>query len=380
MMRLLLLLLLLVAIVQLCFFVVSNKSIMKRLHISPVLGTMSFSAQTNKDTATAMMESFAKNGFQLIDTASMYCNGETEILIGNIFLERPNLRKLLTLHTKANPFTPQNGFTLSPESINRQLSSSLTSLGCMSVGLYYLHAPDVNNSLQNILATIQDAYTAGKFVQFGLSNYASWEVVFIYYYMKERGWIIPTIYQGMYNAITREVEADLLPALKRLNMSFYAYNPLAGGMLSGKHTKASAEKLEEGRFNKDSFWGQKYRERYMQDVQFDAVAVVQAACDRADISLSNASLRWLIHHSNLSAHRGDAVIIGASRMEHYLDNIVPFESTSADGKVCEEAAENRNVSGPLPSSILDAFEAAWQIIKAAGACPRYSRGVSKWEE
>jgi aryl-alcohol dehydrogenase-like predicted oxidoreductase len=121
----------------------------------------------------------------------------------------------------------------------------------------------VNNSLQSTLATIQEAYSEGKLVQFGLSNYATWEVVFIYYYMKERGWVLPTVYQGMYNAITREVEADLLPALKRLNISFYAYNPLAGGMLSGKHTKASAAKLDEGRFNKDSFWGQKYRERYI---------------------------------------------------------------------------------------------------------------------
>lgn len=361
---------------------------MKRLQISPVLGTMSFSAQTNKETAAAMMESFAKSGFRLIDTASMYCNGETEKLIGNIFLERPNLWKELALHTKANPFTPKNGFTLSSESINRQLSSSLTSLGCNSVGLYYLHAPDVNNSLQSTLATIQEAYYAGKFAQFGLSNYATWEVVFIYYYMKERGWVLPTVYQGMYNAITREVEADLLPALKRLNISFYAYNPLAGGMLSGKHTKTSAAKLDEGRFNKDSFWGQKYRERYMQDIQFDAVAIVQAACDQAGISLSNASLRWLIHHSNLSPHRADAIIIGASRLEHYHDNIIPFEGMNVDGvdgKVCEKAdgeedGKKKNSTGSLPSSIVGAFDAAWQMVKDAGVCPPYSRGVSKWDE
>lgn len=107
----------------------------------------------------------------------------------------------------------------------------------------------MNNSLQETLSTIQDAYRSGKFKFFGLSNFSTWEVVFIYYFMKERGWITPTVYQGMYNGITRAVEADLFPALMRLNIAFYAYNPLAGGMLSGKHSRSSVESLNEGRSN-----------------------------------------------------------------------------------------------------------------------------------
>lgn len=179
--------------------------------------------------------------------------------------------------------------------------------------------------------------------------------------MKERGWITPSVYQGMYNGITRKVEPDLFPALERLNMSFYAYNPLAGGLLTGKYTRESAAEVTEGRFNAQSFWGRKYRERYMQDVQFDALEVIREACAREGVTMANASLRWLIHHSQLRAEKGDAVIVGASTAPHFEMNIVPFLE-----------------SCPLPASVVDAFDRAWEMIEVAGACPPYSRGVSKW--
>ena len=206
-----------------------------------------------------------------VDTASMYQSGNTELLLGSIFSEDQLLRSRINVASKANPFNPEKGNTLSRESILKQLSTSLTSLQTDDVDLYYLHAPDVNNSLKDSLAVIQEEYEKGKiaycfnycydtnniilikgkFKRFGLSNFATWEVVFIYYYMKERGWIVPTVYQGntslscsflylsvrtlqfqyseclgMYNGITRVVETELFPALDRLGISFYCYNPL----------------------------------------------------------------------------------------------------------------------------------------------------------
>lgn len=112
----------------------------------------------------------------------------------------------------------------------------------------------------------------------------------------------------------------------------------------------------------------------MQDVQFDAVELVQAACAKEGIALSNASLRWLIHHSQLSASKGDAVIIGASKLSHYQSNIIPFLVDEAKEPTSCEAKEK----GKLPVSIVEAFDRAWELIRNAGACPPYSRGVSKW--
>ena len=71
----------------------------------------------------------------------------------------------------------------------------------------------------------QTLYEQGLFRELGLSNYAAWQVVQIFYICKARGWVAPSIYQGMYNAITRDVERELLPALKSLGIRFYVSAP-----------------------------------------------------------------------------------------------------------------------------------------------------------
>ena len=72
----------------------------------------------------------------------------------------------------------------------------------------------------------QFSFAEGKFKEFGLSNYASWEVADIYHICKRNGWVLSTVYQGMYNAITRMVEGELFPALRHFGLCFYAYNPV----------------------------------------------------------------------------------------------------------------------------------------------------------
>ena len=75
----------------------------------------------------------------------------------------------------------------------------------------------------------QFSFAEGKFKEFGLSNYASWEVADIYHICKRNGWVLPTVYQGMYNAITRMVEGELFPALRHFGLRFYAYNTVRNG-------------------------------------------------------------------------------------------------------------------------------------------------------
>lgn len=153
----------------------------------------------------------------------MYQDGNTELLIGSILNENPDLRPKIQIATKANPFKPEKGYCLSKDSIIQQLTKSLSSLQTdHGVDLYYLHAPDVNNSLQDSLATIQQEYENGKFKRFGLSNYATWEVVFIHSYMKERGWIVPTVYQGLHSYYSSYL---LIWILKCICLKVTVYQP-----------------------------------------------------------------------------------------------------------------------------------------------------------
>ena len=121
---------------------------------------------------------------------------------------------------------------------------------------------DKSTPIEDTLAAVQRLYEENRFKELGLSNYPSWEVVYIHRYCKERGWVVPTVYQGMYNPLTREVERELFPALRKLSMRFYAYNPLCGGLLTGKHDYESMSDRAGTRFDPHSSYKERYTSRY----------------------------------------------------------------------------------------------------------------------
>ncbi|XP_067826243.1 aflatoxin B1 aldehyde reductase member 3 [Heptranchias perlo] len=196
------------------------------------------------------------------------------------------------------------------------------------------------------------------------SNYASWEVAEVYSICKHNNWVLPTIYQGMYNATTRQVEVELFPCLRHLGMRFYAYNPLAGGLLTGKYQfEDKNENHPTGRFFGNS-WAETYRNRYWKEHHFRALELVKKAIDATygseKPSLTSAALRWMYHHSKLRArHRfcngdlGDGVIIGISTMEQLQENLAASEE------------------GPLAPTVVEAFNEAWNLV--AHDCPNYFR-------
>jgi aryl-alcohol dehydrogenase-like predicted oxidoreductase len=96
------------------------------------------------------------------------------------------------------------------------------------VDVYYIHAPDRRVPLQDLLAGLDAVYRAGKFKRLGLSNFLPEEVSDVIRICKENGYVLPTVYQGNYNAVARHSETTLLPILRENNIAFYAYSPIAG--------------------------------------------------------------------------------------------------------------------------------------------------------
>ena len=323
-----------------------------------VLGTMTFSGQTPKADALRMCDAFARHPLARagtawceLDSARMYGGGATETLLGEILAEREDLRGACRVASKANPFM---GATLTREGTASQLDASLAALRADACDVFYLHAPDAAVPAEQTLQAVQAAYEAGKFRRFALSNFTAWETVWIHNYMTGKGWVVPTIYQGMMNAITRRVADELFPALRRLGMSFYAYNPLAGGMLTGKHSRDSAK--ADGHFNGATVWGKVYQQRFMQEKQFEALDLILPACAAAEIPPAEAALRWAMHHSPLDGAKGDAVIIGASKMTYFEQNMASL------------------AKGPLPAEVVTAYDQGWETCR--GVAPNFSRGYS----
>jgi aflatoxin B1 aldehyde reductase len=302
-----------------------------------------------------MVQSFLSAGHVETDTAFMYGQGETEKIMGRWSDE---LKKKLLISTKVNPWAaPWN--SLNTLSVNQQFKTSLERLKLQQpIDILYLHMPDHKTSIEETLKAVNDLYSQGKFCRFGLSNYAAWQVVEIFYLCKSHGWVLPTVYQGMYNAFTREVERELFPALRRLNIAFYAYNPLAGGLLTGRYKFSDLGSQPTGRFFGNS-WAEHYRARYWNQTLFEAIENVQKALTEVygpnAVSMTEASLRWLMHHSQLNGERGDAVIVGASSVRHMDENLA----------ACAR--------GPLHERVVAAFDAGWRVVIAHGQCPSYFR-------
>ena len=132
----------------------------------------------------------------------------------------------------------------SPEHVRENLLNSLKALGQQKIDMFYLHGPDRTTPYEDTLREVNKLHKEGHFDRFGVSNYMSWEVAQICGICERNGWIKPSVYQGIYNAVHRSVEPELFPCLRAHSMAYYAYNPLGGGFFTGAFKKD--EDVEEG--------------------------------------------------------------------------------------------------------------------------------------
>ena len=298
-----------------------------------ILGTMNYGPQLDLEASRVMTHSFLKTGFNELDTAYVYNNGDTERYLGDIL---PAIDGYY-LATKVHPRITGK---LDRKCIQMEFNESLKRMNRDKVELLYFHFPDGNTPIDEALETVAELYEQGKVKELGLSNYPAWLVVDIWHKCEKFGCPKPTVYQGMYNALCRNVEPELIPAIRALGMRFYAFNPLAGGILTGKHQHFE-DSPAPGRFARLK----SYRDRYWKPSYFDAVEEIRKGCEKEDIPMAEASYRWLCNHSCLDTTKGDGILLGAS-------SITQMEQNMAAAK-----------KGGLPQSILDAMDKAWKIAK-----------------
>ena len=162
------------------------------------------------------VELLAEAGCTEIDTARMYLEKTAEGKLGAARRELPQeVVDSMTIDTKVNP-----GESLSYDGVITQARTCLSELGVSSVDILYLHSPDPDNVLEESLRAANDLHREGCFRRLGLSNYPAWQLTQAYYKAKELGWVLPSVYQGMYNPLMRQVEQEILPACEMLGVRF----------------------------------------------------------------------------------------------------------------------------------------------------------------
>ncbi|KAN0060226.1 hypothetical protein ACQY0O_007555 [Thecaphora frezii] len=324
-------------------------------NVKIVLGCMTFGRQGAEQsrvhdlqTCRTIIDTFAKHGHHELDTARMYGSGSSEEYLGQLGLAQPDSG--FAIATKIFPSKRKGGvadwtqYDHSAADIAQAIQDSTRALKDDKFDLFYLHAPDRETPFEETIRAIDEHYRAGRFKRWGLSNYTAAEVEQFLALCDQHGWVKPTVYQGVYNAITRSPEPELFPVLRKHNISFYAFNPLGGGFFTGAFNKDS--QVEEGsRFDPNRYQGRMYRQRYWNDTYFKALEEIRPVAEKHNLTLAEIALRWMTHHSLLDKQHNDAILIGASSTRHIEQNLEDLEK------------------GPLDKQVVDAVDRAWEIVK-----------------
>ena len=299
-----------------------------------------------------IIDLFLDHGHNEIDTARMYGWGTTEKMLGTFgWADRGIVMDTKLYPTGSWPVPDDIKYTHKADDVRKGFMDSLEALKTEKVDLFYLHAPDRTTPFEDTLREVNKLHSEGRFHRFGISNFMSWEVAQVCEICEKNGWIKPTVYQGVYHALQRSIEAELFPCLHHYGISLYAFQPLAGGMLTGRYAREQVDFEPGSRFDPKILQGGIHRQRYWNGSYFDAIDTIRTAGEKHKLSCAEVALRWLQHHSQLKKDLGDAIIVGASSTKHLEENLADLEK------------------GPLPDDVVEAVEDAWRQTKAIA--PKY---------
>ncbi len=302
---------------------------------------MTFGKPSDQIASSRMVHRCIDEGINFFDTANVYQAGTAESMLGEAIRGK---REKLIIATKVGGKIGEypSERRLCKRAILQAIDGSLTRLKTDYVDLYYLHQPDHDVAIEETLSTLQELVRIGKIRYPATSNYAAWQLCEMLGIADKQGYTPAYVSQPMYNLLARGIEQEYLPMAKKYDVSVLAYNPLAAGMLTGKHRENA---ITAGtRFDRNPM----YQERYWHSQNFSAVETLKRTAEKNGRSLISVAVNWLLHHTAT-----DCVILGASQIEQLEQNLA----------ACTE--------GPLSSGILKVCDEVWSRLRSP--VPIYNR-------
>jgi 1-deoxyxylulose-5-phosphate synthase len=293
------------------------------------LGTMTFGLQRDEPTAVAILDRAAEGGIDFLDTSDAYplggdltTRGVTEEILGR-WLRGKRDRFIVATKcfapTGPAPFDAGN----SRKHILAAVDASLRRLQTDYIDLYQLHGYDPETPIDETLGALDDLVHQGKVRYVGCSNFLTYQLVRAIGRSETLHLARFDSVQPRYNLLFRQIEREMLPFCGEEGVGVIPYNPIAGGLLSGKHSR-TAPPPEGTRFTLGSA-AEAYQDRYWHDREFDTVEVLRQLAQEAGVSLVTLSVAWVLANKAITAP-----IIGASRPEQLDSSLASAESTLDD--------------------------------------------------
>lgn len=288
------------------------------------LGTMTFGLQTDEETSRQILDTAADAGINFLDTADVYplggglaTAGTTEEIIGR-WLKGKREHFILATKCVGKVGSAPWDQGASRKHILDAIDASLKRLGTDYVDLYQLHSDDASTPLDETLEALDTIVRAGKVRYIGVSNFFAYRLARALGRADVRNLIRFVSIQPRYNLLFREIERELLPLAKEEGLGVISYNPLAGGLLTGKHNRAQAP-TPGTRFTLGTA-AERYQERYWHEREFNTVEELRTVAEANGWSLTTLAVAWVLANPIITAP-----IIGASRPEQLVDSLKAVE-------------------------------------------------------
>ena len=337
------------------------------MHVSPLcLGAMMFGAwgEPDHETSVKIIHRALDAGLNFIDTADVYSQGESEVIVGKALANgrRDDVILATKFHMQMGvPVDAPPGTKGDPNSrgssrrwIIREVEDSLRRLGTDWIDLYQVHRPAPDTDVEETLSALTDLQRQGKIRAFGSSTFPAHEIVEAQWVAQRRGLGRFVTEQPPYSMLVRGIEADLLPVAQQYGMGVIPWSPLAGGWLSGRYRK--------GQDTPGSTRANRLPQRYDLSLpenqrKLDAADQLGQLADEAGIPLVHMAIAFVLQHPAVTAP-----IIGPRTMEHLESQLGALDVTlSAD--VLDRIDEivppgttfSRADSGYVPPALTDRF-------------------------
>jgi aryl-alcohol dehydrogenase-like predicted oxidoreductase len=259
------------------------------------LGTMAWGRDSDETEAADQLKAFLDAGGTLIDTADVYCDGESESLLGRLV---EGIRCDVVIATKAVS-VPQRErrFDASRGHLLSALDASLRRLGTDYVDLWQLHAYDDNTPIEETLAALDTAVASGKARYVGISNYCGWQLAAAASWQRAvPGRAQLASVQMEYSLLQRGIEREVAPAAMALGLGLLPWSPLGRGVLTGKYRTGIPS---DSRGASDRFGG--FVEPYFTDESRRIVDAVATASDGLGVAPVEVALAWVRDRPGVTA-------------------------------------------------------------------------------
>src|SRR5271168_5294869 len=283
-----------------------------------ILGTGTFGKQTDETEAHRMLDKAAQAGINFIDTADVYPPGAeaggAEIIAGRWL---SNKRAGFILGTKGGGKMGPAAWDAggSRKHLLDAIDASLRRLNTDYVDLYQLHMDDPVTPIDEMVGAMDTIVRSGRARYIGVSNFLAYRLAKA---LGRQDTLRLTRFvsaQPRYNLLFREIERELLPLAQEENLAVIPFNPLAGGLLSGKYQLD--DKPEKGRFSAEvGQFGATYRARYWHQREFVTIGKLREIAGERGEALPKLAIAWILANPAITS-----VILGASRTEQLTDTL-----------------------------------------------------------